>query len=564
MEWYYVVLIVLVSILLLIWLSLEIFSLHGYCVMKKKGKEAQICYEDLKKRTGIDLPTNVEFLLNKKRAKQMLKACFKNNPFPRYRIVLLYLRLKAVVRLYKKENLLQTGPAAACLSLAAAQAEDIYCMRNKQEKVESIETDVAYAGLQVIRLYMMAYEGSEDFRNARFASALMVDNALNGSFYKYECKDHTFYSAHVYYENQKVKLMKALKIKTLPADYNLDNLKKDRKEVANVVKAYNGTDIEELSFECGASGCVLRDRSEWDKTEVGKAVNQMPLFRINKVGDAPKKKYGKTTGKGPLSGVKVLDLTHIIAGPAASRVLGEYGADVLLVRRGKFVAQEQAMLELDGWASKNSIQLDFNIPEHLEKCKKLIAEADVIVYSYQNHVLDKFGLSKEDIHKINPNIIYGSLMCFSDSVWADRPGWAPLAEDITGLSIRNGSRKKPKNLNGVPLDYIPGFILANGILDAIRLSMKEGGAYDVTGSLSRTAVWLHECTDICKIKGNEVNLTSSITSKKTKKLWDDVLQTIPGCSVGTVKFPTPATYVSYFNDLKQNMKFVDGNSDWVK
>lgn len=155
-------------------------------------------------------------------------------------------------------------------------------------------------------------------------------------------------------------------------------------------------------------------------------------------------------------------------------------------------------------------------------------------------------------------------MCFSDSVWADRPGWAPLAEDITGLSIRNGSRKKPKNLNGVPLDYIPGFILANGILDAIRLSIKEGGAYDVTGSLSRTAVWLLECTDICKVKQNEVKLTSSITSKKTEKLWKDVLQTIPGCSVGTVKFPTPATYVSYFDDLKQNMKFVDGNSDWVK
>jgi len=532
--------------------------------MKNKGKDAQICYEDLKKRTGVNLPTKVEFLINKKRARQMLKACFKDNPFPRYRIVLMYLRLKAVVRLYKKEDLLQTGPAAACLSLAAAQVEDIYCMRNKVSEVKPVETDVAYSGLQVIRLYMMAYEGSDDFKQARFASALMVDNGLNGSFYKYECKDHTFYSAHVYYENQKVKLMKALKIKTDPADYNMDNLKKDRKEVAGVVKGYNGADIEELSFECGASGCVLRDRSEWNETPVGKAVNEMPLFRTVKVSEAPKKDFGPTTAKGPLSGIKVLDLTHIIAGPAASRVLGEYGAEVLLVRRGKFVKQEQAMLELDGWASKNSIQLDFNDPKQLEKCKKLIKEADVIVYSYQNHVLDKFGLSKEDIHTLNPNIIYGSLMCFSDTVWADRPGWAPLAEDITGLSIRNGSRKNPKNLNGVPLDYIPGFILANGILNAIRLSMTEGGAYNVTGSLSRTAVWLHECTDICENPDKNTKYTSTITCGKSEKIWDNVLQTVPGCAVGTVKYPTPATYVPYFEDLTQNMKFTDGNTDWVK
>jgi len=564
MEWYYILLIVVASIVLLAFLVLETFYLHGFFAMKKKGQAAQICYEDLKKRTEINLPTKVEFLVNKKRARQMLKACFKDNPFPRYRIVLMYLRLKAVVRLYKREDVLQTGPAAACLSLAAAQAEDIYCMRNKGSEVKPVETDVAYSGLQVIRLYMMAYEGSDDFKQARFASALMVDNGLNGSFYKYECKDHTFYSAHVYYENQKVKLMKALDIKTSPADYNLDNLKKDRKEVAEYVKRYNGADIEELSFECGASGCVLRDKSEWNETPVGKAVNDMPLFRTEKVGKAPKKNYGPTTSKGPLSGIKVLDLTHIIAGPAASRVLGEYGADVLLVRRGKFVKQEQAMLELDGWASKNSIQLDFNDPKQLEKCKQLIKEADVVVYSYQNHVLDKFGLSRDDIHTLNPNIIYGSLMCFSDSVWADRPGWAPLAEDITGLSIRNGSRKKPKNLNGVPLDYIPGFILANGILNAIRLSLTEGGAYNVTGSLSRTAVWLHECTDICENPDKNAKYTSTITCGKSEKLWDKVLQTVPGCAVGTVKYPTPATYVPYFENLTQNMKFTDGNTGWSK
>ena len=139
-----------------------------------------------------------------------------------------------------------------------------------------------------------------------------------------------------------------------------------------------------------------------------------------------------------------------------------------MIRRGRYVEQEQAMLEFDGWAGKQSIQLDFNIPEQLERAKQLIKEADVITYSYQNGALDKFGLSEKDIRALNPNVIYSNLMCFSDTVWKDRPGWAPLAEDITGLSVRNGSLEKPVNLNGVPLDYFPGFILALGTLLTIE------------------------------------------------------------------------------------------------
>lgn len=141
-----------------------------------------------------------------------------------------------------------------------------------------------------------------------------------------------------------------------------------------------------------------------------------------------------------------------IAGPACTRILAEQGADVLLVRRGKFNEQEQAMLELDGWSGKHAIHLDFNRGEDLTRVKELIAQADVVVCSYQQGALDRFGLS---------------------------------AEDITGLSIRNGSKENPVNLNGVPLDYIPGFIMAGGILQALKLAMTEGGSYDLTGSLTR-------------------------------------------------------------------------------
>ena len=307
---------------------------------------------------------------------------------------------------------------------------------------------------------------------------------------------------------------------------------------------------------------MIRSRDEWEATEVGKAVCAMPLIRSEKVSKGKKPKWGKPGKYGPLSGIKVLDLTHIIAGPACSRVLAEYGADVLMVRRGDFLHQEQAMLELDGWAGKNSIQLDFNDEKQLAKCKELIKEADVITYSYQNGTLDKFGLSEADIRELNPNIIYANLMCFSDTVWKQRPGWAPCAEDITGLSVRNGSLENPVNLNGVPLDYFPGMVLALGTLQAIAQRLKEGGGYKVTTSLTRGAQYLHECTDVCEEGAIQPTL-STVATKTDEKLWKKVLVTVKGNSTGgSVGFPGPATLNSAYPLRVENMQFKDGRKYW--
>jgi crotonobetainyl-CoA:carnitine CoA-transferase CaiB-like acyl-CoA transferase len=558
MTWYMILLIVILAVLV-VWVIIDIVvTLLTYNAMKVKAKQSQLAYEKLKKDLGIVTDSEVSFLIHPDRFGEMLSSCFSHNGFPRYRIVLLFLRLKAVIRLYKKEKILQTGAAAASLTLAGELAAEIGAIRNHSTVKPMVETDVAFAGLQVVRLYMMGYSKKQEVAAPRFASALRVDNALNGSFYKYRCADDRYFSAHVYYESQKAKLMKALGLTAKPEDFNLDGLKGDKKLVAAAVKNYPAEDLEKLAFDCGACGCVLRSHEQWQATDFGKAVCEMPLIRSEKVGDAPRKDYGRCGEDLPLKGIKVLDLTHIIAGPAASRILAEYGADVLLVRRGKFVGQEQAMLELDGWAGKNSIQLDFNVPEQLALCKELIKKADVVTYSYQNGVLDNFGLSREEIHRLNPNVIYGSLMCFSDTVWKDKPGWAPLAEDVTGLSIRNGSLKKPKNLNGVPLDYIPGFMLAIGVLNAIKQNLLAGGSYNVTGSLTRTAEWLHEISDEAEKK------TPVATATSIKRLglpqFSSVLVSVPETSVGPLLYPTPATVVVGQPSSIPAMTFHDGQT----
>lgn len=561
MEWLRILLFVLAGIIVAYLLIDTFTALAIYFVLRKKGSQSQLAYEKMKKDLDIATSSNVEFVVNPNRFTQMLSSAFRHNGFPRYRIVLLFLRLKAIFRLYKKEKILQTGAAAASLTLCGDLSMQIGDLRNGGVmKPSLIRTDVALAGLQVVRLYMTGYSKTETFAASRFESALRVDNALNGSFYKYRCQDGNYFSAHVYYESQKAKFMAALSLQAKPEEFTLDSLKKDRKSVAQCLEEYNSYDLEKLAFDCGACGCVLRSRDEWEKTDFGSAVRAMPLVRTTKLVDSPKKDYGQCRGALPLTGIKFLDLTHIIAGPACSRILAEYGADVLLVRRGKFDSQEQAMLELDGWAGKNSIQLDFNDSHQLETCKELVKKADVIIYSYQNGALDHFGLSREDMHKLNPNLIYGSLMCFSDTVWKDKPGWAPLAEDVTGLSIRNGSRAKPKNLNGVPLDYIPGFILAVGVLNAIKKNLTEGGSYDVTASLTRTAQWLHEVSDLNEQKVELPTLTKVV--RGDAPIWKKPVQEIEPTAVGPIFFPVPATYIETLPSQFDAMRFNDGNVDW--
>lgn len=532
-------------------------------VMDKKAQDAQICYEDLLHKTGITPKSDVVFHVGENQEPMMMAACHESNPFPGVvKLVLLNLRKKAVKRLFEEEKVVQTGPAAAILAFDAAMGNEIEVLRSGKENTNPVVCDVGFAGLQVVRLYMMAYQGDEVFKKCRYNSATRVDNALNGSFYKYETGDGRHFSAHVYYESQKSKMMKLLGIKKDPDKFKLGSLPFDKKTTAKAVKQFNALDLEEKSFEAGACACVLRDREEWENTQVGKAVCDMPLFRLTKVGDAPKKEFGSDTSRGPLTGVKVLDLTHIIAGPACTRILAEQGADVLLVRRGKFNEQEQAMLELDGWSGKHAIHLDFNVKEDLARVKELIARADVVVCSYQQGALDKFGLSAEDIHKINPGVINAALMCFSDSVWRNRPGWAPLAEDITGLSIRNGSKENPVNLNGVPLDYIPGFIMAGGVLQALKLAMTEGGSYDLTGSLTRAGYWLHECSDLCETSGKMQVFHSKIETNTTYDIWSKVLKKVSGTAVGDVFFPMPATYQKGGVEPFENMIFTDGETGW--
>jgi crotonobetainyl-CoA:carnitine CoA-transferase CaiB-like acyl-CoA transferase len=534
-------------------------------VLAKKARESQLIYADLTKRFSIDsIPTT--FIADERREKQFMDACRKANPYPfPLNLVLLKNRKASMKALFEDEKIVQTPAIAAALAACSSLAAEIGGLRGDDVAGAQTYCDVAYAGMQAIRLFMMDYDDKK-FAKLRGKSSARVKCAFDGTCEegKFKAKDGRYVSFHVYYQSQQKKLVKALNLPKPSEKFTLFTRGKDKKLIESVVSQYDAQDLEELAFDCGATGCMLRNRQEWESTDVGKAIVAMPLARITKETESAAPDYGKPNSRGPLSGIKVLDLTHIIAGPVCSRLLAEYGADVLLVRRGKYIEQEQTTTELDGWAGKNSIQLDFNIPEQLARVKELIKRADVITYSYQNGALDKFGLSEDEIRKLNPNVIYSNIMCFSDTVWKQRPGWAPLAEDITGLSIRNGSAEQPKNLNGVPLDYFPGMLMTIGTLKAIAEKLKNGGGYKVTASLSRGAQYLHDCSDICENPGS-AEKAGDIAFSTSEPVWDEFLHYVSGCAIpGRFGFPAPATVNTAYPLNMNNMRFTDGNTDWKK
>ena len=531
-------------------------------VIRRKARGAQLIYEDLLERLDMR-PIPTTFVADEGRKGMLSRTCFTSNPFPvPLNVVLTKLRIPAVQKLFEDEIIPQTSAIAAVLAACSTAATEIGALRGDDVSGAQIRCDLVFAGLQAVRLYMSDHKHCKEFTRSRVQSAIRVNNALNGSMHKFRARDGRDVSFHVYYQSQQERLVKALGLAKPSSEYGFFTMKKDLREIAAKVATMDAMELEDLSFDCGACGCMIRSREEWEASEVGKAVIAMPLIRTEKLAESEAPDWGRPTSRGPLSGIRVLDLTHIIAGPACSRILAEYGADVLLVRRGDFKHQEQAMLEFDGWAGKHSIQLDFNVPEQLERAKQLIREADVVTYSYQNGCMDKFGLSEADIRALNPNVIYANLNCFSDTVWKERPGWAPCAEDITGLSVRNGSLEQPKNLNGVPLDYFPGFILALGTLRAIAQRLKEGGGYKVTTSLTRGAQYLHECADLCERETRAVH-TSSVAVRSKDKVWDSVFQYVKGCATGgECGFSAPPVVNTASPADERNLVFTDGCTGW--
>ncbi|TGK23311.1 CaiB/BaiF CoA-transferase family protein [Leptospira kmetyi] len=195
----------------------------------------------------------------------------------------------------------------------------------------------------------------------------------------------------------------------------------------------------------------------------------------------------------PLSGIRVLDLSTMVAGPSAGRTLSEYGADVI-----KVDATEPHLgprmtcwygIELN--QGKRSILIDLSSASGKEAFRKLVAKADVVVNNMRPRAAQGLGVDFESLRAIHPKIICLNLTAFDGPTrgpWFDRPGYDPVLQASSGIMTRYGSLEKPE-LHAIAscIDYLTGYLGAFGVINALRIRNEQKSAVEVKTSLAQSA-----------------------------------------------------------------------------
>jgi len=195
-----------------------------------------------------------------------------------------------------------------------------------------------------------------------------------------------------------------------------------------------------------------------------------------------------------LSGVRVLDLTRVLAGPTCARTLAEHGADVLKITGPHL--PNIGYQEYDTGHGKLSAHLDLREQKDLETLRGLVRESDVFSQGYRPGTLGKRGLSPEALAQLRPGIVYVSLSAFSHvGPWATRRGFETVVQTVSGITSRQGELfpgdgPGPQFYPVSAIDYLTGYLMAFGALVALGRRTREGGSWLVRISLAQTGRWL--------------------------------------------------------------------------
>lgn len=268
------------------------------------------------------------------------------------------------------------------------------------------------------------------------------------------------------------------------------NCEPERDKVQAALNDWDGETFETMAY---AGGCVvsyMRSYEQWSKHQQAAALAKLPLLTIEKIGEAPPRPWPE--GGRPLEGVRVLDLSRVIAGPVAGRTLAVHGADVMLISGPDLPAIP--WLTIDTGRGKLSASLDLKTGPGRAALHLLLAEADILSQGYRPHSIAALGFSPEQAAEIKPGIVYVSLSAYGhEGPWESRRGFDSLVQTSTGFNHAEGQAAGvdgPKELPSQMLDHATGYLMAFGAMMAKARQAREGGSWHVRVSLAQTGRWL--------------------------------------------------------------------------
>ena len=267
----------------------------------------------------------------------------------------------------------------------------------------------------------------------------------------------------------------------------------DEASIAEAVRKWDAIALEDALAYMNLCGAVVRSSSQWADHPQGQALAAAPLIELIRIGDAPASEKKQVT-KRPLEGLRVLDMTRVLAGPTCGRTLASHGADVLRLGAAHLPTIEPFVM--DTGHGKRFATLDFGIKEDATTLKDLAAQADVFVQGYRPGALARHGLGPAHLAELRPGIVCVSLNCYGHTgPMAGRAGWEQLAQSATGMARAHSDEvgnvgSGPVLFPAAAADYTTGYLAAFGALAALRKQHLEGGSWHVRVSLARTAMWM--------------------------------------------------------------------------
>jgi crotonobetainyl-CoA:carnitine CoA-transferase CaiB-like acyl-CoA transferase len=273
---------------------------------------------------------------------------------------------------------------------------------------------------------------------------------------------------------------------------NVLNCVAERDAVQAALLQWNGEDFETAAYAAGGVVALMRSYDDWIMLPQAAAIAELPLVEITRIGDATPRPW--PAGDRPLAGLRVLDLSRVIAGPVAGRTLAAHGADVMLVSSPLLPAIP--WLTIDTGRGKLSASLDLKTGQGREKLRGLLETADVFSQGYRPDGLASLGLSPASAARVSPGIVYVSLSAYGRAgPWSGRRGFDSLVQCATGFNAAEGQAAGvdgPKELPAQMLDHATGYLMAFGAMMARMRQARDGGSWHVQVSLARTGKWLWE------------------------------------------------------------------------
>jgi hypothetical protein len=269
-----------------------------------------------------------------------------------------------------------------------------------------------------------------------------------------------------------------------------------RDAVTRALRERDALAFEDAAANAGLVVAAARTFDAWDAHPQGRALAAAPPVCVERIGSAadaaaPRGWPDRPAGAPPLHGLRVLDLTRILAGPVAGRTLAAHGADVVLVNAPHLPNIEAIA---DTSRGKRSALVDLRGADGRDILRTLLRDAHVFQQGYRPGALAALGFSAEEVARERPGIVVVSLSAYGDAgPWAGRRGFDSLVQTATGFNLAEAQAAGsdvPRALPMQILDYAAGFLMAFGAQAALLRQASDGGSWHVRVSLAATGRWL--------------------------------------------------------------------------